>query len=289
MGTGLVTLARGTIRVPEMRGALHVRARVRVGCDTAGMTTPLASPAQQAAHASAQARMASGRSQSHHRWAQSQVHLVAPEVAARYGPVADTETEHLHAATLTEALVELLRARGVLVSAVDVGAVDDHRATHVLTSCAHETFTPDSPHISPDSPSSSNQALDVFAGGVWRWWFIEHREEHTWRRVTPSMPEFEQQRRRTLDFVLLFLTRHNSNPHPWLAYLTGTAWEPTIDPQQVTASRDAALRAWFETRVREGHTPGPEGSAQFLLGFFLPPDLLSRLTYASDGTPTLAP
>lgn len=217
------------------------------------------------------------------------VFRAAPVGATRFGPVTETETHHLSAPTLAEAFADVLRSRGAHVSSVDTrdsDDPDDHEVAILLVSCPDETdpttSTAAPTTVSGTGAGESRQA--AMRGGMWRMWAITREDDAAWCNADPALYTTVN----LLDDALLYLNRPQSNPHSFEDYLAGTAWPSSIAPLWVNASRQAALSFWWETRMSEGHTPGPEGSAHLLLALTLPPTLMGALTYTTDGTPTLA-
>lgn len=74
-------------------------------------------------------------------------------------------------------------------------------------------------------------------------------------------------------------------------YITGTAWQDALfsPDRYVEAMRDLAVGVWWERRMAEGHTPGPDGSARLLLALLVPPTLLCSLAYSPQGAPAFIP
>lgn len=48
-----------------------------------------------------------------------------------------------------------------------------------------------------------------------------------------------------------------------------------------------ALAQWWDARITEGHTTGPEGSAALMLSLILPPRALGRVRFNARGAPAL--
>lgn len=118
------------------------------------------------------------------------------------------------------------------------------------------------------------------------------RAEQMWVRAGPEQGGASSERCAMVDDALDFLSKARRAPLSgyldmnWMNTPRRPTYSATISPYGYRDIRAAALTGWWEDRIGEGHTPGPDGSAHLMLSLVLPAPLLACLAFDMGGTPT---